>query len=211
MEQWNDGGLGSTPLLPLLHHSNPLPMPAPYAQQTLGRRLLFSGADFLAADELLVTLRTRQRDVASVITPKGTAPDVTLILDQRDQGQVKNTPIRTVRLGITARANVRAVVGKPDAFEPIVAALELLFARRMNELANLKDALHSSSRGVAVMSATMRPPIGRRVTGDIREQRYELDCKCLLWEQTNLAVPDGAWVDGDGTQMVDGDGTSLIF
>lgn len=186
-------------------------MSNPVANQRLERRLEFAGADFLATDATVAAYQTpKQRDVAAVLTPETAEKLALILLHARDEGRVANyAPIRNVRLAITLRANIKTAAGAPEALDAMTAAVEALL-----DDSNLTTSLDSLTRGVRVMKATRRPGIGYAVQGLIKLIRFEIEVACLRAENTTDGLSgavDGAWVDGDGTEMVDGDGTSLVF
>lgn len=175
-------------------------MSAPsYTDQPLERRLVESLAAYvstpaswdsltpnLSSDQrtaiatALSPVELRGRDEDTVITPQDeTAKNVRLIMVAQDTGRVLISPVRSLDLRLTLRANVKTDPGKKDAFDSVCAALELLL-----DHSNLKSALDSATLGVRVMLAVRRPGCTSDKAGDIHTQRYTVEVKAVPAELT---------------------------
>lgn len=149
----------------------------PNAPLPLTQRLVLSATDFLSAYSTLAALVVfRQRDEDGPITPEEDKEKLArLIVSAYDEGRTKPyAPIRNVRLELAVRANARVAAGKADPFHAIGGALEALLG------SDLQAGFSSvATRGLLVMLAVPRAGIRHRVAGDIREDCWVIETRCV--------------------------------
>jgi hypothetical protein len=145
------------------------------------RRLEDSVRALLQTVPALAVLSTKERDENAPIRGKKAAPRPVLIIHAQDQGRVKTTPIREIRLSITLRSNAQTDAGSAEAFDGLSQEIEDLL-----DSTNLQTALTSSSLGITVMLAIRSLAGSFSTEGDIRKQSFVLDTRCVASE--NVAV-----------------------
>jgi hypothetical protein len=154
------------------------------AQQHLELRLENSAVAFFTTSTALVArVALLKRDTQGIITPATAAKTNHLIFHAQDTGRYGITPFRNVRLTLTHRANIRVAAGAPAAL-----AVEYALIEHLMDSSNLTTSLNAPSLGVAVKCATRRPGHGHRLIEDIREQVYEIECKCVAMENTTTGL-----------------------
>lgn len=143
----------------------------------LEKRLETTARKFLLTNPALAALETRLRDEDTAIRTPKARPEPMLMIRAQDEGRIKLTPIRTLRLTITLRANAGVDAGGSDNFDSLCGAIETLLDR-----ANLQTVLTDGPAGVYVMLATRTPSGGYAIEGDIRKQTFTLDTRCVASE-----------------------------
>jgi hypothetical protein len=136
-------------------------------------------ADREAARASLAALAFKKRDEDAQLTPESEAEKAPrFIATARDQGRhIQYAPIRILSLELTIRVNAKVAKGKVDQIAPLYGALETLF-----QLTNLKEALHSEARGIAIMRATVPQGITHRAEGDLRLHTLTIDVRAVAFE-----------------------------
>jgi hypothetical protein len=167
---------------------------------TIEKRLQYAAAQFLATDSTLSPIELRHRFGDALFTTG--APKI--ILKAEDQGRVKTTPIRILRLTITIRTNAKLDSGLEAAFDALCEALELLC-----DSSNLLTAFTNDTAAITCMMATRQGTVTTQ-SGLIREHGYTFDVRAVAGESTTTPPGGDALVTDLGDGRVTSEGDTIV-